>query len=253
MAPDPDDMRRRSGAQLGDAGGPAGAVRAVLRHHHRQDDEGLSACTCNNRTFGIALAAVAVGMVGVSFAAIPLYRLFCAVTGYAGTPQIGACGRSRRNPSGRSPSASTPTPTRTCPGTSARSRRRSACRSARSNSPSTRRATWPAHRSPASRSTTSRPTTRASISTRPPASASTSRRSPPVSRCSSRSASGSIRRSPRIRTPRTSARSRCPTRSSARSTTPRSPARWQKAGPHVGPLTPQTPKHDPLNTCAIWR
>jgi cytochrome c oxidase assembly protein subunit 11 len=31
-----------------------------------------------------------VGMVGVSFASVPLYRLFCAVTGYAGTPQIGA-------------------------------------------------------------------------------------------------------------------------------------------------------------------
>ena len=44
----------------------------------------------NNRTFGITLAAVAVAMVGVSFAAIPLYRVFCAVTGYAGTPQIGA-------------------------------------------------------------------------------------------------------------------------------------------------------------------
>jgi cytochrome c oxidase assembly protein subunit 11 len=44
----------------------------------------------NNRSFGITLAAVAVGMVGVSFAAIPLYRLFCAATGYDGTPQIGA-------------------------------------------------------------------------------------------------------------------------------------------------------------------
>ena len=44
----------------------------------------------NNRTFGITLAAVAVGMVGVSFAAIPLYRVFCSFTGYAGTPQIGA-------------------------------------------------------------------------------------------------------------------------------------------------------------------
>ena len=28
-------------------------------------------------------------MVGLSFAAIPLYRVFCAVTGYGGTPQIG--------------------------------------------------------------------------------------------------------------------------------------------------------------------
>jgi cytochrome c oxidase assembly protein subunit 11 len=35
---------------------------------------------------GLALAVC--GMVGVSFAAVPLYRLFCAVTGYAGTPNI---------------------------------------------------------------------------------------------------------------------------------------------------------------------
>jgi cytochrome c oxidase assembly protein subunit 11 len=44
----------------------------------------------NNRSIGVALAAVAFVMVGMSFAAIPLYRVFCAVTGYAGTPQIGA-------------------------------------------------------------------------------------------------------------------------------------------------------------------
>ena len=43
----------------------------------------------NNRTVGIALTAIIVAMVGVSFASVPLYRLFCAVTGYAGTPQIG--------------------------------------------------------------------------------------------------------------------------------------------------------------------
>jgi cytochrome c oxidase assembly protein subunit 11 len=34
-------------------------------------------------------AAVAVGMVGMSFAAIPLYRAFCQATGYGGTPKIG--------------------------------------------------------------------------------------------------------------------------------------------------------------------
>src|SRR5665213_434872 len=34
-------------------------------------------------------AAVALGMVGMSFAAIPLYRAFCQATGYAGTPKIG--------------------------------------------------------------------------------------------------------------------------------------------------------------------
>ncbi len=41
------------------------------------------------RTLPIALAAVVFGMLGMSFAAVPLYRVFCAVTGYGGTPQIG--------------------------------------------------------------------------------------------------------------------------------------------------------------------
>jgi cytochrome c oxidase assembly protein subunit 11 len=35
------------------------------------------------------LVVVVLGMVGMSFAAVPLYRVFCAVTGYGGTPQIG--------------------------------------------------------------------------------------------------------------------------------------------------------------------
>ncbi len=42
-----------------------------------------------NRRMGIAVASVAFGMVGLSFAAVPLYDLFCRVTGYGGTPQIG--------------------------------------------------------------------------------------------------------------------------------------------------------------------
>jgi cytochrome c oxidase assembly protein subunit 11 len=32
--------------------------------------------------------AVVAGMVGMSFAAIPLYRMFCSVTGFAGTTQV---------------------------------------------------------------------------------------------------------------------------------------------------------------------
>ncbi len=35
------------------------------------------------------LVATAFGMVGLTFAAVPLYRMFCAATGYGGTPQIG--------------------------------------------------------------------------------------------------------------------------------------------------------------------
>ena len=35
------------------------------------------------------LAGFIGGMVGLSFAAVPLYRMFCQATGYNGTPQIG--------------------------------------------------------------------------------------------------------------------------------------------------------------------
>lgn len=36
-----------------------------------------------------AVCAAIAAMTGLSFAAIPLYRLFCAATGYAGTPNVG--------------------------------------------------------------------------------------------------------------------------------------------------------------------
>lgn len=42
-----------------------------------------------NALLGVTLGLVVGGMVGLSFAAVPLYRLFCQVTGYAGTPRIG--------------------------------------------------------------------------------------------------------------------------------------------------------------------
>ena len=43
--------------------------------------------TRRNTFLGAGLLAVILGMVGVSFAAVPLYRLFCQATGYAGTPE----------------------------------------------------------------------------------------------------------------------------------------------------------------------
>jgi cytochrome c oxidase assembly protein subunit 11 len=43
----------------------------------------------SNRLLAGGLFAVVLGMVGLSFAAVPLYRVFCAATGYGGTPQIG--------------------------------------------------------------------------------------------------------------------------------------------------------------------
>ncbi len=45
-----------------------------------------------NSLVATALVAVAAGMVGMSFAAVPLYRLFCEVTGYGGTTQRAEAG-----------------------------------------------------------------------------------------------------------------------------------------------------------------
>src|SRR5437879_3488205 len=42
-----------------------------------------------NVLFAVGLTGVIGVMAGLSFAAVPLYRLFCAATGYGGTPQIG--------------------------------------------------------------------------------------------------------------------------------------------------------------------
>lgn len=53
----------------------------------RPQDAGLA--RRNRRMLAGAMTVVA-GMVGVSFAAVPLYDLFCRVTGYNGTPMIGA-------------------------------------------------------------------------------------------------------------------------------------------------------------------
>jgi cytochrome c oxidase assembly protein subunit 11 len=44
-----------------------------------------------NRKFSatvVGLVSLVVGMVGLAYASVPLYDLFCSVTGYGGTPQI---------------------------------------------------------------------------------------------------------------------------------------------------------------------
>lgn len=43
-----------------------------------------------NRVMALTLAGLISGMLGLSFAAVPLYRLFCQITGYGGTPRIDA-------------------------------------------------------------------------------------------------------------------------------------------------------------------
>lgn len=42
-----------------------------------------------NRRVGLAAAGFVTFMVGLSFAAVPLYTMFCQLTGYAGTPMLG--------------------------------------------------------------------------------------------------------------------------------------------------------------------
>jgi cytochrome c oxidase assembly protein subunit 11 len=41
-----------------------------------------------NRRVGLLAASVAVGMVGMAYAAVPLYKMFCQVTGFGGTTQV---------------------------------------------------------------------------------------------------------------------------------------------------------------------
>jgi len=48
-----------------------------------------SAAAARVRT-GVIAAAVAVGMVGLAYASVPLYRVFCQVTGFGGTTQKGS-------------------------------------------------------------------------------------------------------------------------------------------------------------------
>lgn len=41
-----------------------------------------------NRRTGLSVAAVALGMVGLSYASVPLYNLYCRLTGFAGTTNV---------------------------------------------------------------------------------------------------------------------------------------------------------------------
>ncbi|OJY63201.1 MAG: cytochrome c oxidase assembly protein [Sphingobium sp. 66-54] len=47
----------------------------------------LATRRAGQRRTALIAAAVALAMLGLGFAAVPLYRMFCAVTGFGGTPQ----------------------------------------------------------------------------------------------------------------------------------------------------------------------
>ena len=46
----------------------------------------MTALAEKNKRTGLTMALFALAMVGVAFASVPLYRLFCQVTGFGGTP-----------------------------------------------------------------------------------------------------------------------------------------------------------------------
>ncbi|NQW11201.1 MAG: cytochrome c oxidase assembly protein [Alphaproteobacteria bacterium] len=65
-----------------------------MNDHQGDDLDGRVRRGRNARTAG-ALAAVVVGMVGLAYASVPLYEIFCRVTGYGGTTQVAEAGADR--------------------------------------------------------------------------------------------------------------------------------------------------------------
>jgi hypothetical protein len=64
--------RQQSSSSSGGGGGP------------RRPSEDVAE---RNRTLGLYAAAVVCGVLGISYAAVPLYQMFCQATGYGGTTQ----------------------------------------------------------------------------------------------------------------------------------------------------------------------
>ena len=48
----------------------------------------MASTRTKNRRAAMALSVVVAAMVGLAFASVPLYQLFCQVTGYGGTPKV---------------------------------------------------------------------------------------------------------------------------------------------------------------------
>ena len=56
-----------------------------LFYDNSRENRGLGLMAVSNLRVGMMAGALAVSMVGVGFAAVPLYRIFCEVTGFGGT------------------------------------------------------------------------------------------------------------------------------------------------------------------------
>lgn len=55
--------------------------------HERPEDAAAAVMGARNRRVALICAGVGVGMLGLAYASVPLYDLFCRVTGYGGTTQ----------------------------------------------------------------------------------------------------------------------------------------------------------------------
>jgi len=55
----------------------------------KPSDSRMATQSAKSTRTALICVGVAFGMLGMSFAAVPLYDLFCKVTGFGGTPQIG--------------------------------------------------------------------------------------------------------------------------------------------------------------------
>ena len=139
--PHPEDECSAASASARDHGLAARRLRHPAVPDHRREDraEQVTAVAQKNaRTAGI-MALMVAGMLALAFASVPLYRMFCELTGFDGTPL-----RAEKAPgavAARSACASTPTSTRPCPGGSSRCRRPSGSRRAPAPRSSTARRT----------------------------------------------------------------------------------------------------------------
>lgn len=83
-----DDRQIPNHAAGGDsAPGGLGAPRADHAGAHATGGQTLQA---SHRRVATILVGVVAVMLGMAYASVPLYRIFCQVTGYGGTPQIAA-------------------------------------------------------------------------------------------------------------------------------------------------------------------
>ena len=98
MTPDLEPEDPQAAARAGAAdGAPARRLRHPdVRHHHRQDEhQPVTALAQRNARTGLKMALLALAMVGLAFASVPLYRIFCQVTGFGGTTVRAADGAGR--------------------------------------------------------------------------------------------------------------------------------------------------------------